>query len=166
MSNVLHSDAERGEGKMQRESAMRSSRDDRARMLRAMSALESALAAGAVSRQVAWQRRVMAALRVLEDAMESQTKELDSGQGVLAMILEQAPRFERPVLQLRDHYADLVRQIQTLRKQFGSTDDRDAQNVAEIRQRLSWLLTAIRHFQARESDLLQDAFQVDIGVGD
>jgi hypothetical protein len=38
--------------------------------------------------------------------------------------------------------------------------------VGEIRQRLAWLITAIRHFQARESDLLQEAFCVDIGVGD
>ena len=147
----------------QHETAVQSSRDDRMRMLKALSALESALAAGATSRQTAWNRRVMAVLAVLAETMEAQTRELDSGEGLLAEILNQAPRFERAVHQLRDHYADLVRQIESLRKEFTDAGETD---VGEIRHRLAWLITAIRHFQARESDLLQDAFQIDIGGGD
>jgi hypothetical protein len=148
------------------DAAIQASRDDRARMLKAMAALEASLASGAVSRQMAWQKRVVAALGVLEVAMEAQTKELKSGEGVLAGILERAPRFERQVRQLRDQYADLARQIKSLREQFTNVDDEELPEVGDIRQRLAWLITAIRHFQARESDLLQEAFCVDIGVGD
>ena len=150
------------------DAAVKASRDDRARMLKAMSALEASLAAGAVTRQQDWKARVMTTLGVLEEAMKAQTRELDSGTGVLAEILDTAPRFERQVRQLRDHYSDLVRQIHSLREQFTNAGNGGSEtpDVAEIRQRLAWLITAIRHFQGRESDLLQDAFSVDIGVGD
>ena len=108
----------------------------------------------------------MSMLGVLEEAMEAQTRELDSDEGVLAEILGQAPRFERQVRRLRDQYADLVRQIHNLREQFSDSGVPEQRDVSEIRQRSAWLITAIRHFQAHESDLLWDAFQVDVGVGD
>jgi len=148
------------------DAAVQASRDDRARMLKALAALAANLAAGAVSDQRAWTNRVMEALNVLEEAMEAQTLQLESGEGVLAEILDKAPRFERQVRHLRDQYADLARQVKFLREQFTNVDDAELPEVADIRQRLAWLTAAIRHFQARESDLLQEAFCVDIGVGD
>jgi hypothetical protein len=160
------SDTAKTDCQTKRDAAIQASRDDRARMLKAMTALEASLASGAVSRQVAWQQRVTTALGVLEEAMKTQTQELTSGKGVLAEILDKAPRFERQVRHLRDQYADLARQINSLREQFTNDDDSEFPDVGEIRQRLAWLITAIRHFQARESDLLQEAFCVDIGVGD
>ncbi len=39
-------------------------------------------------------------------------------------------------------------------------------HFSDIRQRLSWLLTAVKHHQAKEVDLVYEAIQVDIGVGD
>lgn len=151
---------------LRHESAVQASRADRSRMLKALDALEAALAAGSVRDQSAWSRRVMAALSVLEKTMASQTKELDSDQGLLAGILDQAPRFERQVGHLRDQFTDLVRQVESLHKQFHDSNHQDPHEVSEIRQRIAWIITAIRHFQACESDLLQEAFTVDIGVGD
>jgi hypothetical protein len=45
----------------------------------------------------------------------------------------------------------------------------DETDFADVRQRLSWLLTTLRHQQARESDLIyeayHDAFDTEVRVG-
>ena len=50
--------------------------------------------------------------------------------------------------------------ITILRQELSeASDDDDSVDFAEIRQRLSWMLTALRHQRARESDLIYDAYR-------
>jgi len=143
--------------------AVADSRDTRRGMLEAMHALEESLASGAPRREEAWHRRVMGALADLREVMLNQTAELSAEEGLFAEIIQEHPRLEGRVRQLRQQYEDLVRQIAALREQFESPGE---SNVSEIRQRLAWLLSALRHFQAQESDLIYEAFNVDVGAID
>ena len=46
-----------------------------------------------------------------------------------------------------------------MRLELAKPDDNDNDNdYADVRQRLSWLLTALRHQRARESDLIYEAY--------
>ena len=42
----------------------------------------------------------------------------------------------------------------------------DAPNFSDIRQRAAWLLSALRHHQAQEADLIFETFYTGIGTGD
>jgi hypothetical protein len=132
-------------------------------MLVAMRNLETALARAAHGREPAWGERVASELAVLEREMQRQLKELDDDDSTLAAIARNQPRLLPRIEQLRKQYADLVEQIAALRSQL---TDEGCPAVAEVRQRIAWLLTAIRHFQAKETDLIFEAINVDIGIGD
>ena len=73
-------------------------------------------------------------------------------------------------------YGASTRNTQQLRQTIVSIrselDDPDEEGTdyADVRQRLSWMLTALRHQRARESDLLYeayyDAFHAELGLDD
>ncbi len=150
-----------------RDQAVDASQLTRQLMLKAMHVLESALAKPAPHRESAWRTAVVKALDVLGKTMQRQSADLSGEEGLLADILNEAPRLENRVQQLRRQYDDLVRQIGSLRTEFSSSSVPDgSSDVSDVRQRLAWLLTALRHFQSRETDLIYEAIQVDIGVGD
>ena len=58
---------------------------------------------------------------------------------------------------LRTQYEHLRQAITSVRAELARPDDDDT-DYADIRQRLAWLLTAIRHQRARESDLIYEAY--------
>ena len=70
---------------------------------------------------------------------------------------------------LRTHYAHLRQTITSIRAELAKPDD-DGTDFGDVRQRLAWLLTALRHQRARESDLIYeayyDAFNTELGVDD
>ncbi len=142
------------------------SRQSRERMLKAMRVLEAALAKASPGREATWRKAVVTALRALEDASEQQAGELNGKEGLLAELLQEHPRLERGILKLRRQHGDLLDEIRTLQGDFSGTNCDDHSDVADIRQRLARLLDALRHFQSQETDLIYEAIQVDIGVGD
>jgi hypothetical protein len=54
-----------------------------------------------------------------------------------------------------------------MRAELAKPDD-DHTDFADVRQRLAWILTALRHERARESDLIYeayfDAFDTELGL--
>jgi len=139
------------------------SRLTRAHMLAAMRALEGALAKPASHRETEWTSSVMEELGALEDAMMRQLAELEGDDNTLAALAREQPRLLPRIQQLRQQYGDLVRQVSSLRDQFTADG---APQSEETRQRLAWILTALKHFQAKETDLMYEALQVDIGAAD
>jgi chromosome segregation ATPase len=139
------------------------SRLTRERMLGTMRALEAALAKPTPKREAAWGSFVLQALSTLEGVMRKQAEELEDEDSTLAAIARDQPRFLSRIQQLREQYQDLVRQIHSLHEQLSADD---LPQTGEIRQRLEWILTAIRHFQSKETDLIFEAISVDIGAAD
>lgn len=149
-----------------RDHSVTTSRLARERMLMAMRVLETALAKASPRREAAWRRTVVAALNELEKAMQRQADELNSPDGLLADILREQPRLEKRIEMLCRQHEDLVRHVGFLRNEFAAEDQDHPLEVADVRQRISWLLTALRHFQSRETDLIYEAIQRDIGEVD
>lgn len=146
-----------------RDRAVSASRTTRERMLQAMHVLEAALARPAPRRRKAWRSAVAEVLKELEVIMQHQSGELSAQDGLMDELLHETPRLENRIQQLRHQYQDLLHQIRSLYEEFTSEEQTQFPDIADIRQRLSWLVVALRHFQSRETDLVYEAIQVDIG---
>jgi hypothetical protein len=143
--------------------AYRASLFDRDRTLEALHALEAALGTAAPGREADWFDQVIGAFTTLESAISSERDESLRADSLLSMIGQTYPRrFGSRVRQLRDQIDDIIRQLEFLRAQLERLD-RDEVDFADLRQRLGWLIRAIHHRRARESDLVFEAVRLDLG---
>jgi hypothetical protein len=66
---------------------------------------------------------------------------------------------------VRTQYRNLREAIEGLQREL-EQQDLASPDVADLRQRLAWIVTALRHVRARESDLIYeayyDAFKLDL----
>jgi hypothetical protein len=129
------------------------------RTLNAMHVLEAALSRGAYGRVDWWHQEVRAALGALEDATIEEAAASNRPDSLLSDIAFSQPRLRNRVRGVRTQYAQLRDAITALRRELDAAVDlNDEPDVADVRQRLSWLLTALRHQRARESDLIYEAY--------
>jgi hypothetical protein len=131
-------------------------RDDHDRTLKAISQLDEVLAAAAFGRQAAWYAAVLAALVDLDAVTTEEQKNADDHESLLSDIERTQPRLRHRVRGVRAQYRQLRERMASLRKELSANDD-DI-DVADVRARLAWLLTALRHQRARESDLVYEAY--------
>jgi hypothetical protein len=132
-------------------------RADQDRTLAAMHELEAALAAAAPGRESSWRAGVLAALVVLDEATDDEYANATKPDSLLSDIKRTQPRLRTRVRGLRTHYAQLRQTITSIRAELAKPDD-ESTDFADVRQRLAWLLTALRHQRARESDLIYEAY--------
>jgi hypothetical protein len=144
-------------------------RADQDRTLAAMHSLEAALGAAAPGRESSWRAAVLATLVVLDEMTDDEFANSTNPDSLLSDIKRTQPRLRTRVRGLRTHYAHLRQTITSIRAELAKPDD-DGTDFADVRQRLAWLLTALRHQRARESDLIYeayyDAFNTELGVDD
>lgn len=133
--------------------------DDQDRTLAAMHHLEAALAAAAPGRHAPWWRDVTAALGVLDEAARAEETNAREPDSLLSDIKRTQPRLRSRVRGVQTQYTHLRRALDELGNEFTQAAEDDVVlDVADIRQRLAWLLTALRHQRARESDLIYEAY--------
>lgn len=132
-------------------------RADQDRTLAAMHELEAALGAAAPGREPSWTAAVLAALVVLDEATGDEYANASSPDSLLSDIKRTQPRLRTRVRGLRTQYAHLRQTITAMRAELADPSD-DRTDFADIRQRLAWLITALRHQRARESDLIYEAY--------
>jgi hypothetical protein len=130
-------------------------RVDQDRTLAAMHDLEAALGAAAPGRESSWRVEVLAALVVLDEATDGECANASNPDSLLSDIKRTQPRLRTRVRGLRAQYAHIRQTIMSMRAELAKPDDTD---YADVRQRLAWLLTALRHQRARESDLIYEAY--------
>ena len=99
----------------------------------------------------------MAALVVLDEATNDEYTNATKPDSLLSDIKRTQPRLRTRVRGLRTQYAQLRQTITSIRTELAKPDD-DSTDFADVRQRLAWLLTALRHHRARESDLIYEAY--------
>jgi hypothetical protein len=142
---------------------------DRDRTLEAVHQLEAALSAAAPGREAAWRDDVLTSLVILEDVTATERANADRPDSLLSDIARTQPRLGPRVRGVRTQYRQLQDAIGALRRELEPSGD-DRTDFADVRQRLAWVLTALRHQRARESDLIYEAyyeaFQTDVGEGD
>ena len=131
-------------------------RADQDRTLEAIHGLEHALAAAAPRRETEWRDEVLAALDILEHATTEEETNAALPESLLSDIARTQPRLRTRVRGLRVHYRQLRDGIASVRRELQEPDAHI--EVADLRQRLAWLLGALRHQRARESDLLYEAY--------
>jgi hypothetical protein len=130
---------------------------DQDRTLAAMHQLEAALGSAAPGRAGPWWQAVVTALAVLDAATTDEEVNAGRPDSLLSDIKRTQPRLRTRVRGVRAQYTQLRRALSELRDEFTDAPDL-APDVADIRQRLAWLLTALRHQRARESDLIYEAY--------
>jgi len=140
---------------------------DQDRTLAAMLELEVALEDAAPGREPAWRAGVLTALAVLDDATTDEYTNAVSPDSLLSDIKRTQPRLRTRVRGLRTQYEQLRHAIGAIRVELADPDQ-EVGDYADVRQRLAWLLTALRHQRARESDLIYeayyDAFHTDLNT--
>jgi len=140
---------------------------DQDRTLAAIHQLEAALGDAAPRREQQWRERVVTALAALDEATAQEYQNGEEPDSLLSDIKRTQPRLRTRVRGLRTHY----RQIRDAIAAIGHELHQPAEpaDFADLRQRLAWVLAALQHQRARESDLIYEAyyeaFNVDLGDG-
>jgi hypothetical protein len=145
--------------------AVKASRSGRFDTLEALHALEDALAAPTPRRERTWLHRVLSTLDVLADMLDTQAVRDRETNSLLTEIRRDDPRLGPRVDRLRAEQADLRIAITSLRDQL-APDAAAPVDTADIRDRLAALARRLRAQRARESDLVYETVNIDLGVGD
>jgi hypothetical protein len=160
--------AEQGFSDEQR-SGLDARRADQDRTLEAMHHLEAALAEAAPGREGPWRDTVREALSLLGEATTEEAKNAERPDSLLSDLAHNQPRLRNRARALRLQYAKIRDTIASLRQELDGAQDAGV-DFADVRQRLGWVLTALRHQRARESDLIYeayyDAFRVELRLPD
>lgn len=147
-----------------RRSAFTTSRADRDRTLEGIRDLETALARAASG--ATWFPQVVAGLDALEAAMDVERRELNRPDALLAMVAAEHPRrFGSRARNLREQYDDIIRQLASLRSQLEAHAISPA-IVSDLRHRAGWIIRALHHCRAQQTDLVYDALELDLGEHD
>lgn len=137
----------------------------RAELRASLSALELALAAPASGRAPAWAERVHAALVELSADFAEHVRITEGDEGLYSKVLCAEPRMVGAVRRLTAEHVGLSRAIGELLARFDAGRDDPGQVPGARRQGTELLGALVRHRQAG-SDLVYEAYAVDIGGGD
>ncbi len=143
------------------EEAYATSRIDRDRTLVAAQRLETSL--GRAAGGAKWLASVSLDLEAFESAMRDEQAELHRPDALLSLIESEHPRRFGPRIRgIQEQYDDLIRQVVSLRRQLGDPAEAKSE-VADVRQRIGWVIRALHHCRARQTDLVYEALGLDLG---
>jgi hypothetical protein len=147
------------------EGVLRTAKTDRTASLDALHALELDAGRAGPGRQAEWVSRVRGALEGLRLALSRQSENSLAAESVLSAIEREQPRLRPKIHQLRRRYRAIADAIDHLDQELRSIPP-DAIDIADIRQTVDLLATELRYQRTRESDLVYEAFSLDLGEGD
>ena len=136
-------------------------RRQRAELRGSMSALELALAAPAPSGQVRWAERVHVALVELSADFREHIDVTEGHDGLYADLLATAPRLSEAVARLARDHARIRHQIDDLLARVRIPEGRE--DVDKIRDLGTMLLGVLVRHRQRGSDLVYEAYELDLG---
>jgi len=136
---------------------------DQDRALAAMHRLEAALESAAFGREHEWREEVLVSLTILHAVSVQAEDEAVRPDSLLSDIAWNQPRLRNRVRGIRTQYRQLRDTIEAILSEHSDGAPVDS---ADLRNRLAWILSAIRHVRSRESDLIYeayfDAFRADL----
>jgi hypothetical protein len=147
------------------DSAAEFSRVNRDSSLEALRSLEEALAAPTPGRENQWLALVVRALDELTDALDAQAGGDAEHTSLLSEIGVDEPRLQPRIRRLRQEHDDLRAAALSMRQQI-APEGGVATDTAHIRDRLASIARAVRQHRAREADLIYEAVNINLGVGD
>jgi hemerythrin-like domain-containing protein len=148
-----------------RERLSESASREYAALVRAMDALEWALASPAPTREAAWHREAQRELAKVVGLLQEHCEAAEKEGGIIAEVVRSRGRSGEVTETLREHDR-LLREAVTLLAALDEHAGGSALSHHEVRRR-AWELTAgMRRHQAREADLLIELLERDEGVID
>jgi chromosome segregation ATPase len=147
------------------EAGIDTNRADRRRSLDALHGLEADAERPSPGRELDWLAHVGRALASLATSLDAQARNSLLANSPLSDIERDEPRLRNRVVQLRERYRNLLREVDRLRDELAAlTPERT--DIADLRRRVDGLAAELRYQRAREADLIYEAYNVDLGVGD
>lgn len=140
------------------------SRGDRARSLESLHAVEKHAGAAGPARPNEWRDDLLAVLDDLATSLHDQYERSASEEGLLSRVIEEAPHLQPGVDELRKRQTSLVEEIDDLRRSLA--DLTRTPDVDVVRSRVADITAEIRELRAWETDIVYDAYAVDLGTGD
>jgi|SRR3954465_3963707 len=143
-------------------------RADQDRTLDGIHRLEASLGSAAPGREPQWLRDVLGSLEHLVEAMREEQRNAERPDSLLSDVSRTQPRLRNRVRGIRAQYGQVRDAVDALCHELTARSEEPGADVADIRQRLGWVLTMLRHQRSRESDLIYeayyDAFNTDLDV--
>ena len=133
----------------------------RAELFESMSAVEHALAAPAPGLEARWAERVQGALVELSADFGAHIDVTEGPDGLYRELLSTAPRLSGAVARLIREHALIKDQLDNLTAWVGEPDNNP--DVDTVRDRGTALLGRLVRHRQRGSDLIYEAYTVDIG---
>jgi len=139
-----------------RSQAFRAAAERRIELKQALSDVE--IAAASPSGAPAWRDRVLEQLQSLRTALLQHVEEVEHESGLLAEILDVAPRLANKIALVRDEHPKLCEQVAN-----AITMTKTSSDAEEIRAEILLALSAIARHRQRGADLVYEGYDVDIG---
>jgi hypothetical protein len=135
----------------------------RAVLLDAAAGLEFAIASP-IGRGVAWREHVDGELHRLRGALADHTDEVEGDDGLLAEIVQQAPRLSNRVKMMKREHREMDAQIGGFIQELGALPPNAGEDhTDEVRDAILELLGRLSRHRQRGADLVYRAYAVDIG---
>jgi len=148
------------------QAAAQTSRSDRNSSLDALHVLEAALAEPASTRHQSWITAVRTALAALLHALDEQAAGDSEAFSLLSEIATDDPRLIPRIDRLRRQHQALRNSAQATLDELATQAADDHIDTADIRDRVAELARKLRHHRAQESDLIYEAVNINLGIGD
>jgi len=139
---------------------------ERSNLLEAIRRLETAVCAPAPLRELEWVNTVRADVERVCSALELHRETVQKPGGLYEQIEKEAPQFSRRLDYMRTTNRQLIARGELLLDDVRRGSDGEAIAFMAIREQAINLMSGIRHQQAREVDLVYEAFTQDIGSPD
>jgi seryl-tRNA synthetase len=111
-----------------------------------------------------WRLRVAMAVDHAAARIEDHAVQTEAPGGFLEKVLDEEPRLQRRIDQLKVDHERLEKEVDALRMAVALVDDDDvADEAPDIRNRAIELLGQLTRHRQRGADLIYEAYQVDIG---
>lgn len=142
----------------------------RATLHEALVALELAVASPAAAQE--WTAAVTKEMVGVRDAFDQHVFVTEKPEGLYDEITARAPRLENTIKRLKAEHPPLHEQIESMLEHLATLEEAEARasaaeevapSVDETRQELEDLWTAMMRHRQRGSDLVWEAYNVDIG---
>jgi hypothetical protein len=141
-------------------------RSERVRILMATHRAESFLTAPAPGREASWRDHVDHALTLLRASLREASQRGESAGGLIAELKAGRGRYCHRARRLQQEFDEMIRRCDATLEDLQSQGEEESIDFADIRQRITWLITSLKHHQAREADLVFEAYGLDIGIGE
>lgn len=143
--------------------ALEQARERRAGLRAAMGDVERSLASPAAGRTDAWVKTLKEDLHRLSSALNAHIEATEAPDGLLADVVEEAPRLANRVEQARRDHQSLRYRLDSALAALGAGPEPD---LHEVRERVVEVLAGIVHHRHLGADLVYEAFNVDIEAAD